>query len=189
MDVSSESNLHSCQFERSSVFLLCVRLLFSRSVCCCASVHRPCWCAIASVSWTEHMVLWSLSFQCFRWQSSARRIDQVAACASELGGIFRPCEFLHGAGHSCFCVCTHLGKHQSWLVGAMVQRRSCCAVYNRFSRQNSGCTLFSPREPLPELSAELAAPRSCEERHQQLNMFHQLPDFVPSARYFPPPRL
>ena len=38
----------------------------------------------------------SLLFQCFRKQSTASWIDQVTACASEHGGIFRPSEFLHG---------------------------------------------------------------------------------------------
>ena len=96
MYVSSEPNLHSCAL---------VQLLLS-----------PCWCAIGSASQAEPKVSGSLLFQCFRKQSTASWIDQVTACASEHGGIFRLSEFLHGVTYPCSCVCTCLFKHQSFVV-------------------------------------------------------------------------
>ena len=99
----------------------------------------------------------------------------MAACASEPRGIFRPSEL-----PTWCCTFSLLCVHQSRSFGRMVPRRNllCCVppvCLSSSSRQNSWCSLLSPREPLPFCRDLCRArrPTLLRRRHQQLNLFRQ----------------
>ena len=82
-----------------------------------------------------------------------------------LVAFFVPASFLHGAAHSRSCVCTSLGRSVEWS-----HAETCCAVYHLFvypahlvRTHGAHCCLPVNLCHSAEISAELAAPRSCED--------------------------
>ena len=94
----------------------CRHLLFSRSVCFNVSVRR-----LFTVRDGVHLRLSKRcsGLSCSSVFASSLRVESIS-------------EFQHGAAHSPSCVCSSLGKHQSWSSGQVVPRKTCCAVHHLF---------------------------------------------------------